>query len=109
MGPAKDRGDPWKNVPDLKGTLHYEILAVSRDATGAQIKAAYRAAARAHHPDKGGDAATFAKVQLAFEVLGNKPKRATYDALAAEHAYRYIPGGGVGTFFVLVFFLFFSF
>lgn len=94
MGGARGggSGDPWENVYDLKGSAHYDVLEISRDATASQIKSAYRAAARVHHPDKGGDAAAFAKVQLAFEILGDPTRKATYDALAAEHAYRYIPG-----------------
>ena len=91
-GGTRGGGDPRRNVQDLEGTAHYDVLKISRDATAAQIKSAYRAAARVHHPDKGGDASVFAKVQLAFEVLIDPKRRETYDALAAEHAYRFIPG-----------------
>ena len=47
-----------------------------RDATPAQVRAAYRAAARTHHPDKGGDARAFAAVRAAFETLGDPARRA---------------------------------
>lgn len=33
------------------------------------IRKAYRALAMAHHPDRGGDAAMFRKIQGAFEIL----------------------------------------
>jgi len=84
--------DPWASVRDLRGVAHYEILQIKTDATPAQIRGAYRAAARAHHPDKGGDASAFAKVQLAFETLSDPKRRETYDLLAREHEFRYIPG-----------------
>ena len=92
MGVKGGGDDPWAAVVDLAGTAHYDVLGLPREATQGEVKAAYRKAARAHHPDKGGDAAVFAKVRLAFEVLGDPARRATYDALGGEHAYRCIPG-----------------
>ena len=89
---SSDGDDPWSAVDDLRGTKHYDALDLRRDATPAQVRAAYRAAARTHHPDKGGDARAFAAVRAAFETLGDPARRAAYDALAAEHAFRYIPG-----------------
>ena len=89
---SSDGDDPWSAVDDLRGTKHYDALGLRRDATPAQVRAAYRAAARTHHPDKGGDARAFAAVRAAFETLGDPARRAAYDALAAEHAFRYIPG-----------------
>lgn len=49
---------------------------------------AYRALAKRHHPDKGGDPAVFARVQAAFEVLGDPKKREVYDTWAKELQYR---------------------
>ena len=57
----------------------YEELELDRDATFAQIKAAYRKQVKKHHPDKGGDAEKFGRVQLAFEVLGDPRRKARYD------------------------------
>mmetsp|Transcript_4069 Transcript_4069/g.7605 ORF Transcript_4069/g.7605 Transcript_4069/m.7605 type:complete len:421 (+) Transcript_4069:43-1305(+) len=57
----------------------YEILAVDKKATSTQIKKAYFALARVEHPDKGGDAEKFKKIQAAYEVLKDEEKRAKYD------------------------------
>src|SRR5690606_18764249 len=60
------------------------VLGVPRGATAEEIKAAYRRAARASHPDlHPGDATAherFKRVQLAYEVLGDPARRAAYDA-----------------------------
>jgi hypothetical protein len=45
------------------------ILELDGRADAAAVKRAYRRLARAHHPDAGGDAATFQRVQAAYEVL----------------------------------------
>lgn len=58
---------------------YYEILGVSRSATDEEIKKAYRKAALKHHPDKGGDEATFKKINEAYQVLSDKQKRSQYD------------------------------
>ncbi len=52
---------------------------------------AYRDRALKHHPDKGGDAAAFAKLSTAFRVLVDPQQRRAYDLLAGETAFR--PGG----------------
>ena len=44
---------------------HYQTLGVSKTATPDDIKKAYRKLASKHHPDKGGDTATFQKVEEA--------------------------------------------
>ena len=62
---------------------YYEILGVSRTATGKEIKAAYRRLARKYHPDvnKGNKQAEekFKEVAEAFAVLSDKEKRGKYD------------------------------
>lgn len=57
----------------------YEVLGVGRDATKAEIEAAYREAARKSHPDHGGDAARFRAVTAARELLVCPERRARYD------------------------------
>ncbi|KAL1508395.1 hypothetical protein AB1Y20_004505 [Prymnesium parvum] len=61
----------------------YDILAVPRDATGAQIKQAYRRLALRSHPDvnKAPDAQqTFARIAEAYALLSDPEKRRQYDA-----------------------------
>ena len=41
----------------------YDVLGLTKDASEADIRKAYRKLAREHHPDKGGDAEKFKKVQ----------------------------------------------
>lgn len=60
-------------------TTHYDLLGVSRDATAEEIKRAYRAAARIHHPDAGGDADTFKAIGEAHQVLSDPVARAAYN------------------------------
>ena len=62
---------------------YYEILGVSKSASAAEIKKAYRKKAIQYHPDKNPDDKTaethFKKAAEAYEVLGNEEKRAKYD------------------------------
>lgn len=57
----------------------YSILGITRDATLADIKRAFRKAVKHHHPDKGGDAEQFRRVAHAYEILINPDKRKIYD------------------------------
>jgi molecular chaperone DnaJ len=59
---------------------HYETLGVRSDADAAVIKAAFRALALEHHPDKGGAAAVFQRVNAAHEELSDPLRRCIYDA-----------------------------
>ncbi len=61
---------------------YYEVLGVSKTATDAEIKKAYRSLAKKYHPDmnKAADAEEkFKEVQEAYEVLSDASKRQTYD------------------------------
>lgn len=56
--------------------LAREILGVSRYATKAVLRSRWRALARLHHPDRGGDPENFKKAAEAYQVLmdtGNSP------------------------------------
>ena len=57
----------------------YRILGVSSQASGAEIKAAYRALVKQHHPDAGGDATTILALNAAWEVLRDPERRADFD------------------------------
>lgn len=58
---------------------YYEVLGVSKGASEADIKKAYRKKAHQLHPDKGGDKAKFQEINEAYQVLGDRNKRAQYD------------------------------
>jgi len=59
---------------------HYEVLGVATTAPVAELRAAYVALARIHHPDRfGGDAATMRAVNEAWATLSDPGRRALYD------------------------------
>lgn len=61
----------------------YEVLGVNRSASADDIKRAYRALARKHHPDVSHNKAEaehrFKEINEAYEVLSDPNKRAQYD------------------------------
>ncbi len=57
----------------------YETLGVKRNATLAQIKAAFRKRSKDLHPDKGGSNEAFAELSSAYMVLRDKERRKKYD------------------------------
>ena len=63
---------------------YYEILGVSKSASDAELKAAYRKQALAWHPDrhqsdKKTAEAKFKEINEAYEVLSDAQKKAAYD------------------------------
>lgn len=75
----------------MNNTAFYETLGVTKDASEAEIKKAFRKLAMVHHPDKGGDPEMFTKIQAAYEILSNPEKKALYDQ-GGEEA---LDGGGM--------------
>lgn len=74
---------------------HYQTLGVGKNATPEEIKKAYRKLASSNHPDKGGDTATFQRIQTAYDVLSDPQKRQQYDMPESQG----FPGfGGPGGF-----------
>lgn len=57
----------------------YSVLGVEHDADQRSLRAAYRRRARQAHPDQGGSAEEFHRVQEAWEALGTPEARAAYD------------------------------
>lgn len=59
----------------------YEILGLDRNASGDQIKKAFRNKARNLHPDNmdSGDEAAFKELAAAYEVLSDERKKTLYD------------------------------
>ena len=59
---------------------YYDILGVSKGASGEAIKKAYRRLAHQHHPDKkGGDEAKFKEINEAYQTLSDPQKKSNYD------------------------------
>jgi molecular chaperone DnaJ len=75
---------------------YYDILGVDRNATGDEIKKAYRKIAIKYHPDKNpGDASAedkFKEAAEAYEILSNDEKRQRYDRFGHQGV------GGAGGF-----------
>src|SRR5689334_8325757 len=67
---------------------YYTTLGVSRDASDADIKKAFRKLAREYHPDVAKDKKKaeekFKEINEAYEVLGDPAKRKKYDELGAN-------------------------
>lgn len=77
---------------------YYDVLGVSKTATAADIKSAYRKLALQWHPDKNQDKkeeaeAKFKEINEAYQILSNEQKRATYDQFG--HA-AFDPSSGMG-------------
>jgi curved DNA-binding protein CbpA len=78
---------------------YYAVLEVRPDASQAEVRAAYLRLSKQFHPDRVGLAASIlrwrkanaqmARINAAYEVLGDERKRAGYDG-----ARRRAPGGG---------------
>lgn len=85
---------------------YYEVLGVSRDASDADLKKAYRRLAMKHHPDRNtGDSeeseSRFKEAKEAHEVLSDAKKRAAYDQYGhagVDPSMGGRPGAGAGGF-----------
>src|SRR4029079_8034605 len=75
---------------------YYEILGVTREVSGGELKSAYRKLALAFHPDRnpGDDAASekFKEASEAYAVLSDPEKRALYD----RYGHAGVAGSGSG-------------
>lgn len=80
----------------------YEVLEVSKNASGDEIKTSYRRLAKKYHPDlnkEPGAEAKFKEVQEAYDILSDEQKRSKYDQFGHD---AFDPntaaGGGFGGF-----------
>ena len=86
----------------------YETLGVARNASEAEIKAAYRKQAMKYHPDRNqGNKESeekFKEVSEAYEMLSDNQKRSAYDQFGfagvdpSSAAGAYASAGGAGNF-----------
>ncbi len=67
---------------------YYEVLSVTRDASGDEVKRAYRRLAMKYHPDRNpGDTAaeaSFKEAAEAYEIIGDPERRRMYDQYGHE-------------------------
>lgn len=82
---------------------YYEVLEVSRSASDAELKKAFRRLAMKYHPDRNPDDAeaerNFKEAKEAFDVLSNANKRAAYDQFGhagVDQSAGGFGGGGAG-------------
>ena len=75
---------------------YYEILEVSKNASGEEIKHAFRRLAMQYHPDRNPGnkeaEAKFKEINEAYEVLKDEQKRAAYD----RYGHQAFAAGGMG-------------
>lgn len=78
----------------------YETLGVSKTASDAEIKSAFRKKAKEYHPDVNKDpgaAEKFKEISEAYAILGDATKRKQYDQFGSA-AFENNAGGGFGGF-----------
>jgi molecular chaperone DnaJ len=93
---------------------YYEVLGVSRDCSGDEIKRAYRRLAMKYHPDrvngeeKSDAEAMFKECSEAYEVLSDDQKRARYDqyghaGVHGQHDFSHMEVGDIFSMFEEIF------
>lgn len=80
-------GDHWPDLGVDNGTYtflvvddtFYEVLGVSESASTEEIRSAFRRLSKHVHPDRGGSAALFRRLEEAYATLSDPARRAEYD------------------------------
>ncbi|PWL19144.1 molecular chaperone DnaJ [Falsochrobactrum shanghaiense] len=80
----------------------YSVLGVAKTAKPEEIKSAFRKLAKKHHPDQNKDDAKaqerFAELNQAYEIIGDKDRRAQFDRgeidAEGKPLFQGFPGGG---------------
>lgn len=82
---------------------YYKILGVSKNASDAEIKKAFKSMARKYHPDmhpeseKAKMTEKFKDINEAYTVLSDKQKRTIYDQVGEQGYQDYARGGGASS------------
>ena len=71
---------------------YYKVLGVNPNSSQGEIKKAFRQLSLKHHPDRGGDAEEFKKINEAYSTLSDVEKKRMYDMKKANP----FMGGGMG-------------
>lgn len=79
---------------------YYEVLEVTKDCSGAELKKAYRKLAMKYHPDRNPDdkeaEEQFKRINEAYQVLNDEEKRSIYDRYGKAGLEGRGMGGGFG-------------
>lgn len=78
------------NAP--RSTALYDLLGVEPTASLADLRRAYRRAAKSAHPDTGGSKEEFSRLRSAYRVLSNPTSRARYDETGRAEEPQTAPG-----------------
>ncbi len=82
-----------RDVSVPPGSDPYAVLGLTPQATSAEIKAAYRALVKCHHPDAGGDQERIVALNAAWEVLRDEQSRRRHDAAQGGSSGAAAPAG----------------
>ena len=88
VGARSETSSGWIDLFEPIGSVKRDLV---RELTHRGLQA-YRFLAKKHHPDRGGTAAQFGRLQQAFEVLSDPQQRDVYDTWAKEVQFRYVRG-----------------
>jgi hypothetical protein len=69
------------NEGSMEGMSLYSLLDVEYGASNEEIRSAFRALSKKHHPDHGGSSEYFRQVSEAYGTLGDPQRRRRYDRI----------------------------